>query len=146
MNFKDLHRTTEEWKQSFIAAAQAVLVAEELALRSPDEPSLRLDLEAAWEDYRDVCRDVLELVPINTIFAGVPRLILSEVILAAEDTKSAKEIEETRLGTFIPASTPEEAEALHTMSQRLRDTTPKKRRELMVTLAKYVEEETRTDR
>ena len=96
VNFKELDRTIETWKQSFIAAAQRVLVAEELALRSPDEPSLRLDLEAAWEDYRDVCRDVLELVPINTIFAGVPRLILSEVILAAEDTKSAEEIEEPR--------------------------------------------------
>lgn len=146
VNFKDLHRTIEEWKQSFIAAAQRVLVAEELALSSPDELSLKLDLQAAWGDYRDICRNVLELVPINPIFAGVPQLILSEVIAAAEYTKSAKAIVGPRLGTFIPASTPEEAEALQTMAQRLQDTTPKKRRDLMVTLAKYVEEETLEDR
>ena len=59
---------------------------------------------------------------INPIFAGVPQLILSQVIAAAEDTKSAKAIEGPRLGTFIPARTPEEAEALQTMAQRLQDT------------------------
>ncbi len=55
---KDLETDTDEWKKTFIAAAREVVAAEELILRFPNDPGLRIKLDNAWEDYRDVCRSV----------------------------------------------------------------------------------------
>ena len=77
---KDLETATDEWKETFIAAAREVVVAEELILRFPNDPGLRIKLDNAWEDYRDVCRSVVRLDHMRDIFCDLPRLILSEVL------------------------------------------------------------------
>lgn len=77
---KDLETATDEWKKMFIAAARKVVVAEELILRFPNDPGLRIKLDNVWEDYRDVCRSVVRLDHMRDIFCDLPRLILSEVL------------------------------------------------------------------
>ena len=67
-------------EKTFIAAAREVVVAEELILRFPNVPGLRTKLDNAWEDYRDVCRNVVRLDHMRGIFCDLPRLILSEVM------------------------------------------------------------------
>ena len=47
---KDLETDTAEWKKTFIAAAREVVAAEELILRFPNDPGLRIKLDNAWED------------------------------------------------------------------------------------------------
>jgi len=80
---KDLETAINEWKKAFIAAAREVVVAEELILRFPNDPGLRIKLDNAWEDYRDVCRSVARGDHMTDIFSDLPRLILSEVILGS---------------------------------------------------------------
>ena len=66
-------------KKTFIAAAREGVVAEELILRFPNDPGLRIKLDNVWEDYRDVCRSVVRLDHMRDMFCDLTRLILAEV-------------------------------------------------------------------
>ncbi len=72
---EDRYLWTKNQFDDMLAVTMGGRVAEELILRFPNDPGLRIKLDNAWEDYRDVCRSVVRLDHMRDIFCDLSAYI-----------------------------------------------------------------------